>query len=79
MMRFYTNVVRRGNNLLVRERSDTGLSRYKVPFKPILYVKTTEETGYRSLIEDEPVKPIEFESMTAAKEFIEQYLSLIHI
>jgi DNA polymerase elongation subunit (family B) len=76
MMRFYTNVVRRGNNLLVRERSDTGLSRYKVPFKPILYVKTTEETGYRSLIEDEPVKPIEFESMTAAKEFIEQYDSV---
>ena len=76
MMRFYTNVARRGNNLLVRERSDTGLSRYKVPFKPILYVKTNEETGYRSLIENEPVKPIEFESMTDAKEFLEKYDSV---
>jgi hypothetical protein len=76
MMRFYTNVARRGNNLLVRERSDTGLSRYKVPFKPILYVKTNEETGYRSLIENEPVKPIEFESMSDAKEFLEKYASV---
>lgn len=71
-MRFYTSVIRQRNEILVRG-IDNGVP-YKKAYKyrPYLFVPTSRVTKYRTL-KDESVAKMEFESMSAAKEFLDTY------
>tara|TARA_Y200000002_G_scaffold95599_1_gene77247 strand:- start:24 stop:2498 length:2475 start_codon:yes stop_codon:yes gene_type:complete len=72
-MDFYTNVSRFGNNLLYIGYKGGQRIQKRIPFKPTLYVSTPEpKSGWRTLF-DEPVDPIEFDSMRDAKDFEKRY------
>ena len=72
-MSFYTSVARYGNNLLYRGYNDYGKRIEKrVWFKPTLWLGTNKETEFKAL-DKTPVRPITFESMRDAKEFIHRY------
>ena len=73
MQGFYTSVARYGNSILYRGYNHNGVRVEKrVPFSPTLYVQSDQETGYKSIY-DENVKPITFDTMRDAKEFIAKY------
>ena len=70
-MNFYTNVLRYGNDLLIREVKDGERVSKRVPYQPTLFdlVKTNEETGYKTL-DGKSVLPHKFDSINEAKEWI---------
>ena len=70
---FYTSVERYGNNILWRGYENGRRFSRKVKFEPTLFVSSQEETAFRSFIGETYVKPKKFESMGAAKEFVEQF------
>ena len=70
---FYTNVSRYGNTVYYRGITPAGKrEEAKIDFKPTLYIRTKEETDWKSLYGD-PVKPKKFDKISAAKEYIERY------
>ena len=72
-MDFYTNVSRFGNNLLYIGYKGGQRIQKRIPFKPTLYVSTPKpKSGWRTLF-DEPVDPIEFDSMRDATDFTKRY------
>ena len=71
-MRFYTNVTRWGNNLLLREYKDGQRIDRKVKYQPTLYSPVSEPTEYKTL-EGEYVTPTKHLSMKDAKEWVSQY------
>ena len=71
-MRFYTNVTRWGNNLLLREYKDGQRIDRKVKYQPTLYSPVTKPTEYKTL-EGEYVTPTKHLSMKDAKEWMSQY------
>jgi len=72
-MSFYTSVARYGNNLLYRGYNDYGKRIEKrVWFKPTLWLGTNKETEWQAL-DKTPVRPLTFESMRDAKDFIGTY------
>ena len=75
-MNFYTKVERIGNDILWTGY-DQGKRFYKkVQYKPTLYVTDRNNDGsaqFRSLIGDVPLKPVNFDSIKAAADFIEKY------
>ena len=74
MTSFYTSVERWGNNILWRGYENGKRFSRKVPFKPTLYIHTKKPGGeYRSLIGNKPLHAKQFDSMSDAKEFYEQY------
>jgi len=72
MMNFYTNVTQWGNNLLVREVVDGERINTRVKYKPTLYAAAQETTPFTTL-KGAYVKPVEFNSIKQAKEWIEGY------
>ena len=48
-MRFYTNVVQWGNNILVREYKNGERLTHKVKYSPTLYVPVQKDTGWKTL------------------------------
>ena len=72
MTQFYTNVQQYGNKLLVREIKNGKSNSFKVKFKPTLFVKTHEETKYRS-VHGVPLAPITFGDINDAKEFTKMH------
>jgi hypothetical protein len=71
---FYTDVSRIGNYLMVRGYENGRAFSNKVKFKPTLYVPTNETDGdKKSLLTRKLLKPMSFETMHDAKEFIERY------
>lgn len=72
MAKFYTHVARFGNKLLVRGYEDGVQFKDKVDFNPTLYIKSNEESKFKSL-DGKFIKPIEFDSIKEAKEFIDRY------
>lgn len=72
MTRFYTNVARIGNNLCVREQTETGPSKFKIRYQPTLYIKTDKESEYTTLYGDY-AKPVIQDMMSAGKEFMKKY------
>lgn len=75
MSKFYTNVARYGNKLLVRGYKDGIQYKERIEFAPTLYVtdnSANSEPTFRSL-DKAPLKPVEFESIKAAKDFIDRY------
>ena len=68
---FYTSVSRFGNDILVRGYRDGNRYSERVRFSPTLYVPA--EGGDWKSLTGRPLKPIEFDSMREAREFIQQY------
>lgn len=70
---FYTSVERYGNNILWRGYKDGRRFSKKVAFEPTLYRSSKSETGFKSLIGEKNLEPVKFDSMSAAKDYVEQY------
>lgn len=72
-MAYYTSVHRYGNQILYRGYSDKHTRiEQKIKFKPTLYTSTQENTGWKSLYGN-PVKPVQFESMSEARAQLESF------
>lgn len=70
-MKFYTNITRYGNDILVRGYDNGHRYSKRVKFNPTLYVPS-EKGDWKSL-DGIPVAPIDFDTMKEAKEFIATY------
>ena len=77
-MKFYTNVVQWGNDILVREYKNGKRHNRKVKYSPTLFVPVKKETGYRTL-DGDPVMPYSFDSIKESKKFITQYKDQPHL
>ena len=74
MAYFYTSVLRRGNNILMRGYDNGQRVKRKIRFKPTLYVRAKAGSNSQwHALDGTHVDPIKFESMSAAKEFTEMY------
>ena len=73
-MRFYTNVVQWGNQLLVREINNGERRDFRLKYEPTLYAKVKERTPYKTLKGDF-CTPIKHTSIKDAKEWVGQYKS----
>jgi len=71
-MRFYTSVNQYGNNILVRGVNNGKKVQDRVAFKPTLFVKSRNNSEYKSLYE-ENLEPIHFDSINDAKEYVNTY------
>ena len=69
-MRFYTDVTRYGNQILYRGYKNGERIRERVKFKPTLFVRG--ESDWKTL-DNNPVKPMQFESMRDATDFTKQF------
>ena len=70
-MEFYTNVIQRGNSLLVRGVEDGQRVSKRVNYRPTLFNKVHEYTGYKTL-DGQDVLPKNFDSIKEAKAWVEQ-------
>jgi DNA polymerase elongation subunit (family B) len=70
-MEFYTNVIQRGNSLLVRGVEDGQRISKRVNYRPTLFNKVHEYTGYKTL-DGQDVLPKNFDSIKEAKAWVEQ-------
>ena len=86
-MKFYTNITRWGNQLLLREYVDGQRLNRRIKYSPTMYSIVTKPTEYRTL-EGKFVTPIKHQTMSDANEWVDNYknqpeliygLSLIHI
>ena len=71
-MKFYTSVERFGNNILYRGYEHGKPVARKERFMPTLYLQTKEKTGWTSL-DGNSVKPVLFDGMSEASDFIKRY------
>ena len=76
-MKFYTNVVRYGNNLLVREVNNGVRSNQKIPYLPTMYMRVGKETNWKSL-DGRNVAPITDMTMKECDEWLKSYESQPH-
>ena len=72
MSRFYTNVVKYGNSLLLRYVNNGQAFKSKVPYRPTLFVPAKEASDWNTL-EGNPVSPTKFESIKEGMEYVERY------
>jgi DNA polymerase elongation subunit (family B) len=71
-MKFYTSVNQYGNNILVRGINNGKNVLDRVRFKPILFVKSQQETKYKSIY-GECLDTVQFEDINEAKDFVQRY------
>ena len=72
MSKFYTSVLRMGNNILYRGYDNGKQIKLRVPFKPKLYVTGNSPSDWRTL-DGTSVMEMQFGSMKEATEFTKQY------
>ena len=72
MAKFFTSVIRHMNYICIRGYDGDRRVKKKIKFKPTLYVRGKGESQYKTL-DGQFVEPIQQESMSEAKKFIEQY------
>ena len=77
-MNFYSNIVRWGNNLLLREIVNGERVNTRVKYSPTLYAPVLKQTSYKTL-DGKYVTPIKHETMKDAKEWAEQYKNQPHM
>lgn len=70
---FYTNVSRRGSNLLVRGYDNGRPFKEKVDFQPSLFVKSKSPTEYKAFLTGEFLQEIKPGSMYDSKVFLDKY------
>ena len=71
-MKFYTNVVRIGNNLCYRGYKDGVRESFREQFNPTLFVSRPSADTWETL-DGKALSPMKFESMREATEFMKQY------
>ena len=71
-MSFYTNVQLVGDNLLYLGYEDGQRIQRKFKFSPTLFVVTNKKTKWKTL-DGRYAKPVRFESVREARQFIDQY------
>ena len=76
-MDFYTNVVRYGNNLLIREVKNGQRINSKLKYKPTMFVPVMKQTNWKTL-DGKYVAPIEHESIKECSEWLKSYESQPH-
>jgi len=69
---FYTNVIQKGDTLLIRAIENGKRVQRKVNYKPTLYTRSQDETKFKTL-EGHSLKPIQLNSMRQAREFLKNY------
>lgn len=72
-MRFYTNIVRRGNNFLLRGYENGKRFNRKVAYKPHLFVSAKKPDGDWKTLDGQPLIRMDFEDMKAARDFSDRY------
>ena len=73
-MSFYTSVNRYGNSILYCGYNDNGVRIEKrIPFKPTLFLKSQDSNTEWKTLNGLPVRPMQFQSMGDASNFIKQY------
>lgn len=72
-MNFYTSVNRFGRSILYRGYKDGKRVQEQIPFKPTLFIPSSEATGDWKTIQGIPVEPIQFANMREASEFERRY------
>ena len=72
MSRFYTNVVKYGNSLLLRYVNNGQAFKSKVPYRPTLFVPAKDDSDWHTL-EGIPVSPTKFESIKEGMEYVDRY------
>lgn len=72
MTKFYSSAVQYGNRILAREIQNGKRRLTKVEFSPTLFVKTPEDSKYKSLFGDN-LGEVKFQDINDAKQYIEQY------
>tara|TARA_B110001454_G_scaffold87321_1_gene83743 strand:+ start:7055 stop:9544 length:2490 start_codon:yes stop_codon:yes gene_type:complete len=71
-MNFYKNVIEHRGKLLIRGIHEGKEYKNKIDYSPTLYAKTQEDTGFKTL-QNENLKPIKFDSISKAREFKKTY------
>lgn len=71
-MDYYTNIVRRGDKLLIRGVRDGEEVRDKVRYEPVLYIEHHKDYGYKSLY-GKNLKPLNFDNMNDAFVFSQEH------
>jgi len=71
-MKYYTSVNLYGNNILVRGINNGKNVMDRVRFKPTLFVKSNQDTKYKSIF-GESLEPMKFEDINEAKDFVSRY------
>jgi len=69
---FYTNVQVYGKNILYRGIKNGKRVAQRIEYKPLLYVLTDKESGYKTL-DGKYVQPVQAGDMKECRDFIEQY------
>ena len=69
---FYTNVIQKGDTLLVRAIEDGKRVQRTVRYKPTLYTPSRKETKFKTL-EGKSLKPIQLSGMREARDFLKNY------
>ena len=69
---FYTNIIQKGNTLLVRAIEDGKRVSHKVNYKPTFYFPTKKKSKFKTMT-GTPVKSIQLGSISEAREFLAQY------
>jgi DNA polymerase elongation subunit (family B) len=72
MQKFYTHAMQRGNLILHRGYKNGKRFSEKVPYKPYLIVPS-KNGEYRSLVGDQPLSKLIFDSISDAREFQDKY------
>ena len=71
-MKFYTNVTRHRNQILVRGVNDGKPFKTSVRYKPYLFIPSQTRTEFKNL-KGEYVGRVDFDSMSEAREFTQKY------
>ena len=77
-MDFYTNVVRYGNNLLIREVKNGQRVNSKLKYKPTMFAPVRQKTNWKTL-DGKYVTPIEHESIKECTEWLKSYEDQPHL
>ena len=69
---FYTNVIQKGDTLLIRAIEDGKRVQRTVRYRPTLYTPSREKPKFKTL-EGKSLKPIQLSGMKEAREFLKNY------
>jgi DNA polymerase elongation subunit (family B) len=72
-MKFYTNVLEYGNNILVRGYDRGRPFNEKIPYQPTLYLPSKRPNAEWKTIRGLPLDPMPFDSIRDAKDFLQRY------
>lgn len=72
-MKFYTSVILRGNNILLRGYENKKKIQQKIRCKPYLFVSSKNESASYKTIFGESVERIDFDELKEAREFVDSY------